>query len=133
MARRISTGASASAANANDPRKYTKFIEYFSPGTYTFTVPTGVKKVRAVVVGAGGGGGASQDYYYYGGDGGGGGGFAMGEYDVTPGQQITVTVGSGGTGGYSPGWTSPYNGADGGSSSFGAFCSGYFCSKCSFK
>jgi len=78
----------------NDIRIYKNYQEYTTPGTYAFTVPAGVTRVRAVVIGGGGGGGASPDGNYYGGDSGSGGGFAMGEYTVTPGQAITVTVGA---------------------------------------
>jgi hypothetical protein len=78
----------------NDIRIYKNFQEWTTPGTYTFTVPAGITQVRAIVIGGGGGGGASPDGNYRGGDGGSGGGFAMGEYTVTPGQSITVTVGA---------------------------------------
>ena len=64
----------------------------------TFTVPAGVTQVSAVVVGGGGGGGDSTA-----GDepgaGGGGGGLAYGTFTVTPGESLTVTVGTGGAGG----------------------------------
>ena len=61
------------------------------PGTYTFTVPSGVTSIRCRVVGAGGsgatGGGGGQA------TGGGGGGYAHGVFAVTPGTSYTVTVG----------------------------------------
>ncbi len=89
----------------------------------TFTVPAGVTRVKATVVGGGGGGAyaATTTYQadYSSGGGGGAGGAAIGVYSVTPGNQITVTVGSGGAGGTN----SNYNGAAGGSSSFGNYCS----------
>jgi fibronectin-binding autotransporter adhesin len=62
----------------------------------TFTVPAGVTNVSINVYGAGGGGGrkpTSSD----GGGGGGGGGFRGGSLAVTPGNTITVAVGTGGT------------------------------------
>jgi hypothetical protein len=66
---------------------------YITPGTYTWTAPTGVTKVSAVVVGAGGGGGAYSIY----GRGGGGGGLAwVNDIDVVPGTGYTVVVGLGG-------------------------------------
>ncbi|MBX9750914.1 MAG: hypothetical protein K5Q68_15100 [Roseococcus sp.] len=81
---------------------------FFSSGT--FTVPSGVQRVRARVWGAGSGGGV----YATGAPsaGGSGGGYAEGIYAVTPGAAITVTVGAGGVAN-----------SNGGSSSFGAFCS----------
>jgi len=80
----------------------------------TFTVPSGVTRVRARVWGGGGGGGGSNSGWA--GGGGGGGGYAEGIYVVVPGQTIPVTVGPGG--GAAGG-----NGNPGGTSSFGAFCS----------
>lgn len=100
-------------AGTSDPRTYTNYQEYTTPGSYTFTVPAGVTSVRAIVIGGGGSGGRCGSSY--GGGGGGGGGFAMGVYSVTPGQAIPVTVGIGG-----PGYNTYGNG---GTSSFGAFCS----------
>jgi len=68
----------------------------------TFTIPSGKTVVKVTVIGAGGGGG-----YALSGSGGGGGGFAM-KYltGLTPGNTLTITVGtggatSGGTGGSS--------------------------------
>ena len=67
----------------------TNYQSFTSSGT--FTVPTGVRNVQVLVVGGGGGGG-------YTGGGGGGGGAVMfiPNYQVTPGTNITVTVGAGG-------------------------------------
>lgn len=59
----------------------------------TFTVPTGVTKVRITTVGAGGAGGTRNGGNYYGGGGGGGAAFATGEYTVTPGEVLTIAVG----------------------------------------
>lgn len=78
-----------------DPRQYKNYQEFTAAGSYSFTVPAGVSRIRAIVVGAGGGGACSKTTYY-GGNGGGGGGFAMGEYDVTLGQVLAITVGGGG-------------------------------------
>ena len=81
--------------------------EYTTPGTYTYTVPTGVNSVSVVCVGAGGGGGNQNS-----GQGGGGGALAYrNSISVTPGQTATVVVGSGGG-------VSGTNGTAGGSSSF---------------
>lgn len=69
-------------------------------GTSSFVVPAGVTKIKCEVFGAGGGGkggGAISTRR-----GGGGGGFCMATLDVTPGESLTVVVGSGGTGGTVP-------------------------------
>ena len=66
-------------------------------GSATFTVPSGVTKIRVTCIGGGGGGG-NYGSTYYGGKGGGGGCFASGEYTVSPGDQLSVTVGVGGGG-----------------------------------
>jgi len=67
----------------------------------TFTVPSGVTRILAAMWG---GGGAPYSVTGYPG---GGGGFLAEFFDATPGQQITVTVGSGGAS----------NGANGGNTS----------------
>jgi hypothetical protein len=83
----------------------------------TFTVPAGVYLVRAKVVGGGGGGGgAASDGAAAGG---GGGGYAEGLVAVSPGQEISVTVGAAGAGGAAGNNT----GGAGGTSSFGAHLS----------
>ena len=76
----------------------------------TFTVPKGVKKIDAFCVGGGGQGGKSGTFTNYLGSGndvetraggGGGGGYTstvLGA-DVTPGQEIPIVVGAGGSGG----------------------------------
>lgn len=78
-----------------------------SGSSYSFTVPSGITKVRVRCFGAGGGGGNSGAYA-----GGGGGGFSIGEFDVVAGDSYTVTVGQGGT-----------SGTTGGTSSFGSLIS----------
>lgn len=85
--------------------------------TAVFTVPAGVRRIRAKVYGGGGGGAArtAASVIYAGG---GGGGYAEGVYAVTPGAAITVTVGTGGAGLVTA--TAGVAGA-GGTSSFGAF------------
>lgn len=88
-------------------------------GTTTWTVPSGVNIVDVRVWGAGGGGGGS---YRAGASGGGGGGFIDCKgIQVTPGQQILVTVGTGGNGGYAV----PTDGKAGGASSFGIYATAY--------
>jgi hypothetical protein len=82
---------------------------YTSPAT--FTVPTGVTAVSVICIGGGGGGSSpSQD----GGVGGTGWAYVSG---LTPGSNISVTVGAGGTGFVN----SP--GGAGGTSSFGSYLS----------
>ena len=84
----------------------------------TFTVPIGVTRLRATVIGAGGSGGTHANL-----PGGGGGSGATGIRilsGLTPGSQVTVTVGAAGTA-PSGGATGP--GGNGGSSSFGAYVS----------
>jgi len=63
------------------------------PGSYLWTVPTGVISVDALVVGGGGGGGFDM-----GGGGGAGGVIYSQSYSVTPGATYNVFVGSGGWG-----------------------------------
>lgn len=88
------------------------------PGQVVFTssgswvVPTGVTSISAVCVGAGGGGGGSEESDETGGGGGGGGLSYVNSIPVTPGETLTITVGSGGGGGGVGG-----NGSAGGSSS----------------
>jgi hypothetical protein len=78
-----------------------------NPGTRSWTVPEGVSRIRAFVVG--GGGGADSSY------GGTGGGYSEITLNVTPGQVLNYTVGAGGLA------NSPYTVA--GTSSFGGVIS----------
>lgn len=90
----------------------------------TFTVPTGVDKVFITGCGGGGGGGGSADTAYINGCGGGGAGVIIRKMitGLTPGQQIAITIGIGGAGGYSYGKSSSAGGA-GGITSFGSYAS----------
>ena len=63
--------------------------------TGTFTIPAGVAKVYVELYGAGGGGGSGN--YGASGSGGGAGGVVTGFLTVSPGQNISVTTGSGGS------------------------------------
>ena len=79
--------------------------EFPTPGTYSFTVPAAVTSICAVAIGGGGGGASDVN------DGGGGGGAGLqyrNDISVTPGETLTVVVGSGGAPGV--------NAATGGSS-----------------
>lgn len=83
----------------------------------TFTVPANVFEINIIATGGGGAGGANGGGSSRGG-GGGAGGTCFGQVAVTPGQQIAVTVGSGGTtgsgGDSSAAGCSGYGGAGGG-------------------
>jgi hypothetical protein len=82
----------------------------------SFTVPAGVNRVRVRLVGGGGAGGGGSATTV--GAGGGAGGYAEGNFSVTPGQVVAVTIGAGGVGSVNAA------GAAGGTTSFGAFASG---------
>jgi hypothetical protein len=114
-------GASISVPEINfDPYAYSDSNEttYSTPGTYTFTVPTGVTSVCAVAIGGGGGGCDGYIADAIGNAGGGGALSYVNDISVTPGQQITVTVGSGGS--YLASTGNGTNNA-GGNSSLGSF------------
>jgi hypothetical protein len=81
-------------------------------GANSWTVPSGVKSVSAVLVGGGGGGAGSRGDRGEGNTGGAGGGLAYGSFVVIPGETLTINVGSGG----SPGG-SDSDGGSGGTSS----------------
>tara|TARA_B100001113_G_scaffold128983_1_gene105318 strand:- start:1603 stop:4737 length:3135 start_codon:yes stop_codon:yes gene_type:complete len=85
---------------------------YSSPGDYTWTAPSGVTSISAVLVGGGGGGGSGAN-----GVAGGGGGLAYkNNITVVPGVSYNLTVGVGGSHPTSSGVGSYYNGGDGGNS-----------------
>ncbi|MEX3240544.1 hypothetical protein [Serratia quinivorans] len=90
-------------------------------GSGSFTVPSGVTRIKVTCVGGGGGGGgcqASSLSNTFSGSGGGAGGTAIGYFGVIPGSSLSVVVGNGGTGG--PG-AAP--GGNGTSSSVSGLCS----------
>lgn len=68
-------------------------------GTQSWTVPPGVTEISAVVVGGGGGGAGGEGGRNEGVTGGAGGGLAYGTFPVTPGEILTIVVGTGGAGG----------------------------------
>lgn len=86
-------------------------IEFTSSDTWT--VPAGTTEVEVLVVAGGGGGGS-----HYGAGGGAGGLVSHSGYSVTPGSNITITIGAGGAGASSgdPGAA----GTDGNNSVFGS-------------
>ena len=76
-------------------------IVFTSTGGATWTVPSGVLTVSAVVVGGGGGASACPGTSAYSGNGGGGGGLSYGTFSVTPGETLSLTIGAAGSGGSS--------------------------------
>lgn len=97
------------------------YLQYANAGTYTWTVPTDITRIRLRVWGGGGGGGAGSSSAS-GGSGGGGGGYGEGVYTVTPSQALTVIVGAGGAAGTAS-TTAPTSGGAGGTSSVGSLLS----------
>ena len=75
-------------------------VAYTSPGTYNWEIPNGVCEISMVAIGGGGAGGGAYGTQLetFWGKGGGGGGLAWGTSSVTPGDQIKIEVGAGGTG-----------------------------------
>lgn len=90
----------------------------------TFTVPDGVTAVKVTVIGGGGGGGGNFAGHDVAAKSGAGGGQAIKWVsDLTPGSNVSVTIGAGGGGGASGAGGAPTNGGSGGASSFGSHCS----------
>ncbi|WLG99722.1 phage tail protein [Pseudomonas beijingensis] len=98
------------------PYKGTQIFK--TAGVFTWTVPSGVKKVWVKVIGGGGGGGVRRTAGEEGGGGGGGGGVAEGLFDLGAATSVSITVGEGGLGA-----TTAASGENGKASAFGAFCS----------
>jgi hypothetical protein len=74
------------------------FVENYTASD-TFTVPPNVYELQVEAWGAGGGGGGGTNTNDHVGAGGAGGQFVRQNVSVVPGQQFTVTIGGGGTGG----------------------------------
>jgi hypothetical protein len=87
---------------------------FTSTGSSTWTVPSGISSVWAVVVAGGGGGGGSSSGGGGGAGGGAGGMIEMSSFPVTPGGSVSYTVGAGAAGG-----GSDNNGSTGNDSVFG--------------
>ena len=87
---------------------------YNSVGTNTFTVPAGVTSIQLTVIGGGGGGGGNDRLA---GSPGRAGARVSGTLAVSPGQPLTISVGSGGAGGTSDQGSAP--GGNGGINSLG--------------
>lgn len=81
----------------------------------TYTVPSDVGFILIEAWGAGGGGGGTSNNNAGGGGGAGGGSYSATYTTVTPGENLTITVGSGGAGGIANDITAP--GGTGGNSS----------------
>lgn len=92
---------------------------YSSPGSGTFTVPTGVVRIKVRLWGAGGGGGGSNAAGAAG-SAGANGGYSEAYYQVVPGQTLAYTIGTGGAGGNA---ATPTNGNPGTTTSLGALIS----------
>jgi hypothetical protein len=118
----VLSGGSGGGGGSPDSQIFT------SPGTWTWTKPSGVTTTSRTVVevwggGGGGGGGGTPSYTNYAGGGGGGGAYSRREFKTSDlSGTITVTVGAGGSGGNSG---TSYNGQTGGNSSFGTLLNGY--------
>lgn len=108
---------SASALDSSVPLGLKSIQIFETAGNFTWTRPTGIKRIRVYVTGGGGGGGSHNSDDAQGG--GGAGGTAIKLIDVSSVSSVAVTIGSGGTG--SAGNTNA-GGSDGGTSSFGAYC-----------
>jgi len=86
-------------------------------GSTSWTVPQGVTSISVTVVGGGGGGGGGTEKGNgYGGGGGGGGAVSYGTLAVSPGNVVSISVGSGGNGAGQSN-LSPGGGDNGGGSS----------------
>lgn len=102
----------------------TSGIQYFnSPGSYTFTVPSGVTRIIGAMWGAGGGGSGGGLVSSPVGPGGGAGALVVVLFNVSPGDVLNLSVGAGGLGGpasTSGAPSSSQNGQNGGSTSITA-------------
>lgn len=92
-------------------KPYQGQVEFTTPGTHTWTVPTGVWSVSVICVGGGGGGALDASNPC----GGAGGNLQFRQVSVVPGTVYTIVVGAGGTAGN----VSYAAGGTGGGSSFG--------------
>lgn len=99
---------------------------FSSPGTWTYTVPSGVNTIQVLVAGGGGGGagGGSFDPSLAPGGAGGNGARITAIVTVTPGQILSGTIGGGGVTGFSAGSSAfgltACSGGGGGGSGVGA-------------
>ena len=94
---------------ATGPSMFSNMLVYATPGTFSWTVPTGVTKIMVEVWGGGGGGGNSSATVTGVLSSGAGGGYGRSIFSVTSSTNYSIVVGAGGTAG----------GGDGATSSFG--------------
>jgi hypothetical protein len=85
---------------------------FITPGTYSWTVPTSITSISVVTVGGGGGGGGNSSAVTGKGGGGGGALAYVNNIAVTPGETLTVGVGTSGQ----PGIVAPSAASNGGNS-----------------
>ena len=71
-------------------------VEFIVPASFPWVVPSGITEISAVAIGGGGGGSGGDGGRGEPNGGGGGGGLAYGTFAVTPGESLTITVGTGG-------------------------------------
>jgi hypothetical protein len=128
--------AAAALATASGVMAAPVTLSYGAPGTYTFTVPSGVTSIALEAEGGAGGGGsggsATSSQFTLGGvttrttaTGAAGGDGALGEQvsqtlTVVPGEVITIVVGAGGVGGEAADSWYPVETADGGAGGSGS-------------
>ena len=98
------------ALEFQDPYVYS----YSTPGTYTFTVPTGITSITVSVLGGGGGSGGNYQSgtTVYSGASGSSGTLVTGTLTVVPGTTYTIVVGAGGVAG-ARSWNSGTGGTGG--------------------
>ena len=95
-ASKVHIGSKCIATTGKSP--YNK-IEYKTPNTYTFTVPSGVTTLKVEVAGAGGGGGGGVNAFgliFVSGGNGGRGELVSTVLEVIPSSTINIVVGKGG-------------------------------------
>lgn len=76
--------------NDNATATGAEHFQVLNNSAISYTLPTGIDKIRITVVGAGGSGGTRQSNNYHGGGGGGGGAFACAEYTVSGGEVLQI-------------------------------------------
>lgn len=87
-----------------ETKYFIRFVDFRTPGNYTWAVPNNARLATLEVVGGGGGGGSASEDHYFGNNftGGGGGGGSGGRHSVQvaviPGEILSITVGAGGLG-----------------------------------
>jgi len=94
------TDGSAVNCTSDPPAAAPQLYRQIFTSSGTWTVPTGVTQAKVIAIGGGGGGGGGSSGANSAGAGGGGGGYADANVTgLTPGANITITVGAAGTSG----------------------------------